>query len=98
MAFAPHWTVWSRKTQNRERITCSRKEVAIGIRASLLRRYETRQVSRVSSEEGGGNAGPRARRKAHATVTLEVTVSGELGNGNRLRRELAPGIAWFNIG
>jgi len=25
-------------------------------------------------------------------------VSGELGNENRVRRELAPGIAWFNIG
>ena len=40
--------------------------------------------------------GPEPERKAHATVTLEVTVSGEFGN--RVRRELAPGIAWFNIG
>ena len=42
--------------------------------------------------------GPEPERKTHATVTLEVTVSGELGNENRVRRELAPGIAWFNIG
>jgi len=72
--------------------------VAIGIRASLLRRCETSKVSRISSEEGGGNAGPEPERKTHATVTLEVTVSGELGNENRARKELAPDIAWFNIG